>query len=138
MAIRSSSRRGSTTRRSISAARDIVVTGSDPNDPKIVGYTIINADGDGSAVTFENGETPAAVLTGFTITGGFGTLNNSIEGQSAGGIFWGAGIYCINASPTITKNIIARNYGPTDADWPGRGQLRRRHRRHLWRPRHHL
>ena len=60
--------------------RDIVVTGTDPNDPKIVGYTIIDADGDGSTVTFENGETSAAVLTGFTITGGFGTLNNSIEG----------------------------------------------------------
>jgi hypothetical protein len=47
-----------------------VVTGTDPNDPKIVGYAIISADDDGSAVTFENGETPAAVLTGFTITAG--------------------------------------------------------------------
>ncbi len=97
--------------------KDIVVTGTDPNDPKIVGYTIINADGDGSAVTFENGETSAAVLTGFTITGGFGTLNNGIEGGGGGtNVFWGAGIYCINASPTITRNIITRNYGPTTVD----------------------
>ena len=66
--------------------------------------------GDGSAVTFENGETPAAVLTGFTITGGFGTLNNSFEG--GGNIFWGGGVYCLGASPTITKNIIAGNRGP--------------------------
>jgi beta propeller repeat protein len=102
--------------------RDIVVTGTDPNDLKIVGYTIINADGDGSAVTFENGETSAAVLTGFTITGGFGTLNNSIEGQGMGNVFWGGGIYCINASPTITRNIITRNYGPTNADVLGGGQ----------------
>jgi beta propeller repeat protein len=99
--------------------RNIVVTGTDPNDPKVVGYTIINADDDGSAVTFENGETPAAVLTGFTLTGGFGTLNNDIEG--GGNIFWGGGIYCLRASPTITKNIIAHNRGPvvlgaTDAD----------------------
>jgi len=92
------------------SGKDIVVTGTDPNDPGIVGYTVINADQDGSAVTFENGETSAAVLRGFTITGGFGTLNNSIEG--GGNIFWGGGIYCIGASPTITKNIIAGNRGP--------------------------
>ena len=36
---------------------------TDPNDPKIVGYTIIDAEEDGSVVTFENGETAAAVLT---------------------------------------------------------------------------
>ncbi|MBN1505330.1 MAG: right-handed parallel beta-helix repeat-containing protein [Sedimentisphaerales bacterium] len=102
--------------------KNIVVTGTDPNDPKIVGYTIIDADGDGSAVTFENGETSAAVLTGFTITGGFGTLNNGIEGQGMGNVFWGAGIYCIDSSPTITRNIITRNYGPTSADLAGGGQ----------------
>ncbi len=90
--------------------KDIVVTSTDPNDPKIVGYTIINAEEDGSVVTFENGETNDAVLTGFTITGGFGTLNNSIEG--GGNIFWGGGIYCINATPTITKNVITGNRGP--------------------------
>ncbi len=101
--------------------RDIVVTGTDPNDPKIVGYTIIDADGDGSTVTFENKETPAAVLTGFTITGGFGTLNTTIEG---GGAFWGGGIYCFDASPTITRNIITRNYGPTDVDlMTGQGEI---------------
>ncbi|MEN6428910.1 MAG: right-handed parallel beta-helix repeat-containing protein [Phycisphaerales bacterium] len=90
--------------------KDIVVTGTDPNDPGIVGYTVINADQDGSAVTFENGETPAAMLRGFTITGGFGTLNSTVEG--GGNIFWGGGIYCYQASPTITKNIIAGNRGP--------------------------
>ncbi|HON92460.1 MAG TPA: right-handed parallel beta-helix repeat-containing protein [Sedimentisphaerales bacterium] len=88
----------------------ITVTSTDPNDRGIVGYTIINADGDGSAVTFENGETSASVLTGFTITGGFGTLNDSLEGGD--NIFWGGGIYCLRASPTITKNVIAGNRGP--------------------------
>jgi beta propeller repeat protein/parallel beta-helix repeat protein len=99
--------------------KNITVTGTDPNDPRIVGYTIIDADGDGSAVTFENGETSAAVLTGFTITGGFGTLNNGIEGT---GIVWGGGIYCYNASPTITRNIVARNYGPGSMDTVNTGQ----------------
>ncbi len=92
--------------------KNITVTSTDPNDPKIVGYTVINADGDGSVVTFANGETSAAVLTGFTITGGRGTINNTLESKP--NCIWGGGIYCIHASPTITRNIITRNYGPTD------------------------
>ena len=91
--------------------KDILVTGTDPNDPKIVGYTIINADGDGTTVTFENGETNAAVLRGFTITGGFGTLDTEMTVGTSEKLFWGAGIYCKNASPTITQNIIANNRG---------------------------
>lgn len=55
--------------------KDIVVTSTDPNDPEIVATTIIDGDGEGSVVTFENGETPEAVLTGFTITGGYGTVD---------------------------------------------------------------
>jgi beta propeller repeat protein len=97
--------------------KNIIVTGSDPNDPKIVGYTIINADDDGSPVTFENGETGEATLTGFTITGGIGTYNREFREDIRA--FWGAGIYCANASPTITKNVIARNNGPLQiADQP--------------------
>jgi beta propeller repeat protein len=94
--------------------RDIVVTSTDPNDPKIVGYSIINADGDGTTVTFENGETQAAVLTGFTITGGFGTLDNEVVGDNTYKLFWGAGIYCKNASPTITRNVIVNNRAPVN------------------------
>ena len=95
--------------------KDIVVTGTDPNDPRIVGYTIINADGDGTTVTFENRETNAAVLQGFTITGGFGTLDydyESPDGTFSFQEFWGAGILCNNASPTITHNVIVNNRGP--------------------------
>ena len=93
--------------------RDIVVTSTDPNDPRIVGYSIINADGDGTVVTFENGETQAAVLTGFTLTGGFGTLDNEVVGGQFS-LFWGAGIYCKNSSPTITRNVIVNNRAPTN------------------------
>ena len=98
--------------------RDIVVTGTDPNDPKVVGYTIINADEDGTAVTFDNGETPAAVLTGFTITGGFGTYSQEFTNEVGVRTFGGAGIYCYYASPTITKNVIAHNTGPFDVSGP--------------------
>jgi len=99
--------------------RNIVVTSTDPNDPKIVGYTIINADEDGSAVTFENGETAAAVLIGFTITNGFGTYSQPLTNE-VGGVrtFAGAGVYCNGASPTITKNVIVRNEGAFDVTGP--------------------
>ena len=55
--------------------KSITVTSTDPNNPAIVAGTIIDAGGSGSAVTFANGEGPDAVITGFTITGGFGTYN---------------------------------------------------------------
>jgi beta propeller repeat protein len=90
--------------------RDIMVTSTDPNNPKVVGYTIINADGDGTVVTFENGESPRAVLTGFTITGGVGTLQ---EGSSETyKRLYGGGILCTRGSPTITRNVITNNHGP--------------------------
>lgn len=92
------------------SGKNIVVTSKDPNDPKIVGYTIINADDDGTVVTFENGETSKAVLAGFTITGGVGTMAEwSSENYK---YFYGAGIYCRWGTPTITRNVIRNNHGP--------------------------
>ncbi|MGD8786535.1 MAG: hypothetical protein PVJ60_03855, partial [Phycisphaerales bacterium] len=90
--------------------KDIIVTSTDPDDPNIVAATIIDADSDGSTVTFENGETADAVLKGFTITGGYGTRNDAF---GTGGI-WGGGIYCVAASPTITSNVITDNHAPFD------------------------
>jgi hypothetical protein len=95
--------------------QDIVLTSVDPNDPEIVASTILLATqqgravrtGLGSAVTLERGETPDAVLTGFTITGGAGTVNPDF-GQE---ILWGGGVYCINSSPTIKGNVITDNHG---------------------------
>ncbi|MGB2861733.1 MAG: hypothetical protein WBC05_00275 [Sedimentisphaerales bacterium] len=88
--------------------KNIVVTGTDPDDPDIVAATVINGDSEGSVVTFVNGETSEAVLTGFTITGGYGTADPAFSGE---GIVWGGGIYCKNASPTIKGNVIANNNG---------------------------
>ena len=90
--------------------KNIVITSTDPNDPEVVAGTIIDGDGDGSTVTFENGETNQAVLRGFTITGGYGTRNDAF----GGGYLWGGGIYCAEASPTITDNVIADNHAPFD------------------------
>jgi len=89
------------------SGKNIVVSSTDPEDPEIVAATIIDGQSKGSVVTFENGETSEAVLTGFTITGGYGTVNLFFGEE----IVWGAGIYCKNASPIIKRNVIANNYG---------------------------
>jgi len=88
------------------SGKNIVVSSADPNDPAIVAGTIINAGRTGSAVTFISGETQDAVLTGFTVTGGYGT--NYLQD----GLFWGGGVFCLESSPTITKNVIRNNNGP--------------------------
>lgn len=90
--------------------KNIVLTSTDPNDSRVVGYTVINADGEGSVVTFENGETPEAVLTGFTITGGTGTLSEGSSDQYKN--YYGGGVYCRAGRPTITRNVITNNVVP--------------------------
>ncbi|MHC4323508.1 MAG: PKD domain-containing protein, partial [Planctomycetota bacterium] len=93
------------------SGKNITVTGTDPENPEIVEATIIDGQNIGSVVVFENGETSEAVLRGFTIIGGYGTAN-LLFGEE---LVWGAGIYCINASPTIKNNVIADNYGALKA-----------------------
>jgi hypothetical protein len=94
------------------SGKNIILTSTDPNDPNVVADTIIDADGDGSTVTFENGETYEAVLTGFTITGGFGTSNDDLSPGMR--LLWGGGIYCAGSSPTITKNVFTGNHAPNE------------------------
>src|SRR3990172_1880228 len=88
------------------SGKNIVVSSAAPNDPAVVAATIINAGRTGSAVTFMSGETQDAVLTGFTLTGGYGT--NYLQD----GLFWGGGVFCSESSPTITKNVIRNNNAP--------------------------
>jgi len=94
------------------SGKNIVVTSTDPNDPETVASTIIDSQGIGSVVVFENGETSEAVLTGFTITGGYGTKDTANPEEDY--LYQGAGIFCVNASPTIKCNIITDNLGPSD------------------------
>lgn len=87
--------------------KDIILTSQDPDDAQTVASTIIDgsepADPNiASAVTFGTGETRAAVLRGFTITGGTGTKFSSSD-------FGGGGIFCNTSSPTIAKNYITNN-----------------------------
>ncbi len=92
--------------------KNIVLTSTDPNDSNVVACTIIDGKRKGSTVTFENGERRDAVLTGFTITNGTGTVITSTP--QTGTVFWGAGVLCLGSSPTITRNIIGWNNGPIE------------------------
>ncbi len=69
--------------------KDLSVSSVDPDDPAVVATTIIR--GGNRAVTFAGGESIDCVLAGFTITG----ANN--------------GIYCSEASPTISNCSIMEN-----------------------------
>ncbi|MCB0275151.1 MAG: right-handed parallel beta-helix repeat-containing protein [Calditrichaeota bacterium] len=73
-----------------------VIDGSQPANPD-----------SGSVVSFVSGEDTTSVLSGFTITGGSGTViqppfMHSVERG-------GAGVYCFRAAPKLTRNIILNN-----------------------------
>jgi hypothetical protein len=86
----------------------ITVSSTNAADLNVVRSTIIRASGKSSVVTFTDSETSNSILAGFTITGGYGTTNTDFGTN----IFWGAGIYCNLASPTILGNIITANASP--------------------------
>ena len=62
--------------------------------------TVIDAQGVGSVVSFRSGEPRAAVLNGFTLTGGY-----SLTG--------GAGVLVSSSAPTIRGNVVTNNRGCT-------------------------
>ena len=108
------------------AGKSIVVQSLDPYDPDIVAQTVIEAvlpartrgsvEGNriGSAVLFQGSETEKAILSGFTIVGGSGTLSDVIEEGQDFNI--GGSIAIINASPTITHNVIINPTIPPEND----------------------
>jgi hypothetical protein len=77
----------------------VVVTSTDPADSAVVASTVLDAGGAQRVVTFQNAETRASVLTGFTITGGSAST--------------GGGIACVGASPSLMHCVIQDNFGTT-------------------------
>ena len=80
--------------------KTITVRSTDPEDPAVVEATVINGNHDGRCVTFDSGEGPLSVLSGFTVRGGLAS--------AAGGTI-GGGIACFASSPTLTYNYIIHN-----------------------------
>ena len=72
--------------------------------------TVIDGNRSGRVVTFTNGETATATLSGFTITNGY--AQGASEPASYGG-----GIYCHYADPTLTHLRVTGN----EADGEGGG-----------------
>lgn len=62
--------------------------------------TIIDGRFQGSVVTFDGGESRAALLSGFTVRRGDGVFTEL-----------GAGIHCDGSSPTIADNVIEDSFG---------------------------
>ena len=77
------------------------------NDSLIVGTTIIDAQEEGSVVTFSSGETFESTLQGFTLQNGTG--NNEDPDGNGSYYPYGGGVYCENSSPTIKGCIIQGN-----------------------------
>jgi predicted outer membrane repeat protein len=68
----------------------ITVRSTDPEDPAVVAATVINGSHGGTVVNFANEEGPGSVLTGLTVTNG-----------------WGCGLCCQSyAEPTISHCTI--------------------------------
>jgi hypothetical protein len=83
-----------TVRATVPAEDATVIDGSSPSDPHRA-----------STVIFDSGEGPTAVLQGFTIVGGSGSLSEYIYG----GTICGGGVFCEEASPTILHNFVKNN-----------------------------
>lgn len=104
--------------------KSIHLVSSNPDDASITATTIIDAGGEGSAVTFgpaENGETSTSILSGLTITGGNSVRGGGVYIDTASPIIEnciiknntaieeGAGVYCMNSNATIRQNEITEN-----------------------------
>jgi len=89
--------------------KNITLTGSNPYSPSVIANTIINGGGNGSTVYFNGSENSNCTLTGFTITGGSGTIADGIHGMvnRGGGILGGSNT--ANTHATISKCLITGN-----------------------------
>lgn len=88
----------------------LTLTSTSPSDLSVVQSTIIHASGHGSAVNLFGANPRTRFSPGLSITGGYGTVNPAFGTN----IFWGAGVYCDGASPTILGNVILSNSAPME------------------------
>ncbi len=74
-------------------------------DTSYISQTVIDGNQNGSVVLFENGEDPSAVLKGFSIVNGTGTILLVPR--------YGGGIFCYEANPTLQDLKIYNNHTGT-------------------------
>jgi parallel beta-helix repeat protein len=61
--------------------KNIILRSTNPMNPDVVAHTIIDGSDAGSVVSFSGTESPACVLSGFTITNGYTTRGGGIRGN---------------------------------------------------------
>jgi predicted outer membrane repeat protein len=87
----------------------IAVQSINPNDPCVVNATVINCNGSEidphRGFLFDSGEGPNSVLSGLTITNGFGQGEDVQQIVSSGGA-----IFCEYSNPTIALCKLEGNY----------------------------
>ena len=79
------------------------------NDSSLIMATIVDAQDDGSVVTFDSGESNSSTLQGFTLQNGTG--NNEDPDGNGTYYTYGGGIYILNSNPNISDCIIKNNVG---------------------------
>ena len=95
--------------------KDLIVRGSDPDDPATIVATVLDCEGAVAnphrGFVFRSGESAASVVAGITITGGYAPAEEVWPGRFdvAGG-----GVLCHDASPTIEKCRIINNRAGVD------------------------
>lgn len=102
--------------------RDVVLRSTDPENPTVMGTTIINPDQSGPVVTFTGVETSTCVLSGFTLSNVEREGNPRIQGKGAGATITRCRIF--NDDPThdagpgivglrgqIVGNVVSHNEG---------------------------
>lgn len=104
--------------------RAITIRSEDPSDPAVVASTIIDAEGEGPAITLIFGERRDTIIEGLTITGGLNSTGGGIamvgsdptirdcvitgnEATTEGG-----GIYALQSSPRFERCLITENTAP--------------------------
>jgi hypothetical protein len=91
------------------SGKAITLTGTDPNDWDVVKSTIIDCNGslaEPNDILFVNSEDANSILTGVTVTGGYGTLYNTYN--------YGGAVQCRGSSPTILNCIFHGNTNDTE------------------------
>lgn len=88
------------------SGKNITLTGTDPNDSNTVAATIIDGQQSGSVVMFQGNKDSNCLLTGFTITNGFGSEFVDSWGNNR---FCGAGVRGNSTHASLRKCRIINN-----------------------------
>ncbi len=89
--------------------KNIVLTSTDPDDPRVVASTVIRGDGTRSVITYSGTENHECRLAGFTVTGGHAIRDDAVGNSGHGGGILGNG-----TQATVEKCVVRENKADGD------------------------